>query len=337
VCVCACRCDVRCRRYPCRASAAAKFAGEHTPLQHTAPHGNTRRHTAANCNTLQHTVTHYNTLQRSGCTLCRANAASSVRVWWVSVAVYCSVLQWVAVCWHPCRASAASTVCVWWEYATTTQHNTLQHTALHCNPLICDRNTAQHTATYCITLQPMDTWLQHSTTHCNILQHTATLRLVSLSSKCSINCVCVVRIPHCNTRQHSGWYPCRASAALTVCVRWKYPTAAHHNTLQHSSWHPCRASAASTVFVWWEYARYSKEPYKNRWKEPYQNGDARICQLPLYCDRPLVPLQTSPARIDLYCKEPYKNRLQRALQKWRSENTQLLPLYRDLLWRCFFQ
>jgi len=50
-------------------------------LHRTATHGDTRRHTATHCNTLQHTVTHYNTLQRSGCTLCRANEASSVRVW----------------------------------------------------------------------------------------------------------------------------------------------------------------------------------------------------------------------------------------------------------------
>jgi len=39
-------------------------------------------------------------------------------------------------------------------------HNTLQHTATHCNIL-------QHTATYCNILQ-------HTATHCNILQHTAT-------------------------------------------------------------------------------------------------------------------------------------------------------------------
>jgi len=37
---------------------------QHSALQHTATHGNTRHHTASHCKTLQRTVTHHDALQQ---------------------------------------------------------------------------------------------------------------------------------------------------------------------------------------------------------------------------------------------------------------------------------
>jgi len=87
------------------------------------------------------------------------------------VAVCCSLLQSVAVCWSgetrvdPCSLDSIDTL-----QHTATHCCTLQHTATHCNIL-------QHTATYCNTLQHTATHcnaLQHTATHCSTLQHTAT-------------------------------------------------------------------------------------------------------------------------------------------------------------------
>jgi len=87
-------------------------------------------------------------------------------------------------------------VCAWGEsvmllsgvVACTTYHQTLQHTATHCNTLqvVCAThcNTLQHTARTCPVVQSSGVvvcatrcntlhWPQQTATHCNILHHTA--------------------------------------------------------------------------------------------------------------------------------------------------------------------
>ena len=86
-------------------------------------------------------------------------------------------------------------------------HDTLQHTATHCNTLqhtATHCNTLQHTATHCNTLQhtaPHCNTLQHPATHCNTLRHTAT---------------------HSNTLQHTATH-CNIHNPNTLATGWRRP------------------------------------------------------------------------------------------------------------------
>jgi len=136
-------------------------------------HCNTLQHTATHCNTLQQTATHLNLLQhilfQRGADM--ANHAVLVVVCVLQMCecfpVRCSVLQFVAVYCDVLQSVAMQVlVVVWCECVTCfawgwggrgvearsrildtsfdihIQHNTLQHTATHCNIL-------QYTATHC--------------------------------------------------------------------------------------------------------------------------------------------------------------------------------------------
>ena len=196
-----------------------------TARQHTATHGGKLQHTATHCNTLQHTATLWLHPLSSKCSIkctCVVSECCSVLQ---CVAMGCSVLASLS--------SERSINCV--RVVRIRDYNTAQHTATYCITLQPIDTWPQHSTTHCNILQYTATHryvtatqhntLQHTSTHCNPpvgipvkqvqhqlclcgentpLQHTATLWLVPLSRKCSINCVCAVEIPHRSTPQHTA-------------------------------------------------------------------------------------------------------------------------------------
>ena len=134
------------------------------------------------------------------------------------VALYCSVLRCVAVCYSVlqhvavrCRVLFCVAVCYKKKitlhalHHTATHCNTLQHTGIHRNAL-SNVHTDDLSATLKIHpphlgrvmahhLQPTQ---QHTATHCNTLQHTAT-RYNTLQ-------ILEHTAAHCNTLQHTATY-----------------------------------------------------------------------------------------------------------------------------------
>jgi len=137
-----------------------------SPLQHTATHCNTLQHTATHCNTLQHTATHCNTgdsfraISPSRNPRPKGRCCSVLRC----VAVCCSVLQlfcanYLAFAQSPtkrshvflahvavsCSVLQCVTVCYNVLQCVVTCCNVLQYVAVCCGVLqcvaVCCRNT----------------------------------------------------------------------------------------------------------------------------------------------------------------------------------------------------
>jgi len=200
-----------------------------------------------------------------------ALAVSSVEYFWhCSVAVRCSVLQCVAVCYSAvqCVAVRLGLLTVRWKIDTSVfppgslwaERNTLQHIATHCNTLLheqsayvvtthgmypqlmCSCNTLQHTATDCNTLQ-------QTATHCNTLQqsyNSCAAATHDILQGAATYCTTLQHTAtHCNTLQQMA---AQCSHTATHCITLQHTaiqnaklhrnalqqTATHGNTLQHA-------------------------------------------------------------------------------------------------------
>ena len=132
-------------------------------LQHTTLHYNTLRYTVTHCNTLHYSVAHCTALQNTG-TYCITLHHTSDRLkdqynTLRYTAKHWNILRHISSHRWPPKRSQPWLVRGQFYRATVTRCKTLQDTATH--------NTLQHTATHCNAPQ-------HTTTHCSALQHTAT-------------------------------------------------------------------------------------------------------------------------------------------------------------------
>jgi len=106
-------------------------------------------------------------------------------------------------------------------------------------------NTLQHTATHCNTLQHKEVSgpaLQNTATHCNKMQHTATQYLtatihISIQRQEHLDHVCTTAT-HCNTLQLTATH-CNTRKFLSSTAQFcnTLHTATHCNTLQHPATH----------------------------------------------------------------------------------------------------